>query len=295
MAFKTAEVTLSAAVASSGTITVSYPTNTDGGSFAGGTRHKMWAAGLQKLFTAPENFTVSFGTTNITVTYNGTTSIPANTRVNFQFEQIGADDNNLKTKVDDTHGLGVLTPFVIRLGAPDTADADGIATSQTCTASGTLTIAGALASGGVATFDRPRNVVGAWTGSGTITVTGTDEYGVTIHETSAATGVAHTGKKAFKTVTAVTVSTNVTAITVGSGDVLGLPVALKQKGLVVREMEDGAAPTAGTLVAADGAVATALTGDVRGTYDPNSACDGAKAFELLALLADPTYKGITQF
>jgi hypothetical protein len=155
-------------------------------------------------------------------------------------------------------------------------------------------INGALASGGVATFDVPRNVVGAWTGTAVMTVTGTDVYGETVVESSAS-GTSLTGKKAFKTVTAVSVSADVTAATVGSGDVLGLPVALPEKGLVVREMEDGAAPTAGTLVAAVRTTATATTGDVRGTYDPNSACDGAKAFQLLALLPNATDHGVDQY
>jgi hypothetical protein len=295
MSFKTAETVLSAAVAASGTFTLSYPTGTDGGSFAGGSKHKLWAAGLQKLFLAPDNFTVAFGTTNITVTYNGTTSLPAGSRVNVQLAQVGDDDNAIKTKVDDTKRLGVLTPYVIRLGAPDTADADGVATSQTVTGGGTIAIAGALAFGGVATFDQPRNVVGAWTGSGTITITGTDEYGEAVVETTAAAGVAHTGKKAFKTVTSVVPSSNMNTITIGSGDVLGLPVAVPQKGMVVGELEDGGNATAGTVVAAVTSVATATTGDVRGTYDPNSACDGSKAFELLVLMSDPTDLGVDQY
>jgi hypothetical protein len=77
--------------------------------------------------------------------------------------------------------------------------------------------------------------------------------------------------------------------------VLGLPVALPQKGLVVGEMEDGAAPTAGTLVAAVRSTATATTGDVRGTYDPNSAANGSKVFSLVATLPDPSDKGVTQY
>ena len=40
--------------------------------------------------------------------------------------------------------------------------------------------------------------------------------------------------------------------------------------------------------------ATATTGDVRGTYDPNAACDGDKVFQLLVTLPNPGYKGIPQ-
>jgi hypothetical protein len=116
-----------------------------------------------------------------------------------------------------------------------------------------------------------------------------------------ATGTAKTaaGLKAFKYIRSIAIASasdsTGNTINVGFGDVLGLHVALPQKGLVVREMEDGAAPTAGTLVAAVRSTAAATTGDVRGTYDPNSACDGSKAFELLALLPDPSDKGVAQY
>lgn len=296
MSFKNAEATVSSAVAQNGTITFSYPTGTDSGTFVGTYAHKLWVAAHQNMYEAPAGFTVSFGTSSITVTYKGATTIPAGTRVNAQFDTLGADDNELSTRLDDTVGVAPLTPFVINLGAPDVADADGAVASQAITAAdGPATgINGELASGGVATFDVPRNVVGAWTGTAVMTVTGTDLYGETVVESSAS-GTSLTGKKAFKTVTDVAVSADVTAATVGTGDVIGLPVALPEKGLVIRELEDGVSATAGTLVAAVRTAATATTGDVRGTYDPNSAADGAKAFQLLALLPSAIDQGVDQY
>ncbi len=86
-----------------------------------------------------------------------------------------------------------------------------------------------------------------------------------------------------------------TGATVGTGDVIGLPVFLPGTGYVLRELQDGAAATAGTIVAGVTTKATATTGDVRGTYDPNAACDGAKAFQLLTFLGDPGFKGVAQF
>jgi hypothetical protein len=189
------------------------------------------------------------------------------------------------------------TPVVtISLGAPDVADVDGVCASQSGTAATAMTIAGALASGGVATFDVPRNVVAAWTGTAVLTVTGTDEYGNTVVESSGS-GTSMAGKKAFKTVTSVVPSANITSATVGTGDVLGLPVFLPATGLVLAELADGAAATAGTLVAGDKTAggSTATTGDVRGTYDPNAAADGATFFHLVVALPDPTELGIAQF
>jgi hypothetical protein len=142
-------------------------------------------------------------------------------------------------------------------------------------------------------MDVPRNVVAAWTNTATITVVGTDEYGTVISETSGS-GTSFTGKKAFKTVTSVNPSVTIAAATVGTGGVLGLPVCLPFIGAVTRELEDGIAATAGTLVKADQTKATATTGDVRGTYVPNSALNGAKSFQLFVSLPDAGYRGVTQ-
>lgn len=293
--FKTAETTLSAAVAQDGTFDVSYPAGTDAGSFLGGKGHKLWAAGLQTLFDyGSSGFTMSFGASNITVTYKGATTIPANTRVQVQLGMLGSDSREIEVRLGDAKRTSVMTPVVVNLGAPDTADANGVCESQAITAAGTGSLDGALVTGGVAEFDVPRNVVAAWTNTAVMTVTGTDEYGNTIVESSAS-GTSMAGKKAFKTITAVDVSANVTGATVGTGDVLGLPILLPQTGLVVREMEDGAAPTAGTLVAGVNSAATATTGDVRGTYDPNSACNGSRAFSLLAYVEDPSDLGVAQY
>jgi hypothetical protein len=40
---------------------------------------------------------------------------------------------------------------------------------------------------------------------------------------------------------------------------------------------------------------TATTGDVRGTYDPNAAADGARVFELVVALMEPGDLGMPQF
>lgn len=102
------------------------------------------------------------------------------------------------------------------------ADADGVCQSQTPAAGGVqnLTINGALASGGVATFSAARLITitsaGA-DGGRTFTITGTDVNGSA--QTEAITGPATTtvtGTKYFRTVTQVSVDNNTAgAITVG--------------------------------------------------------------------------------
>ena len=91
------------------------------------------------------------------------------------------------------------------------ADDNGICTTQTATATGgsSLTINGALATGGVATMDAPRHVSVTSTGNNsakTFTFTGTDRFGNAITEAlSGPTGGTVNGTKNFNTVTAVAI------------------------------------------------------------------------------------------
>ena len=278
MSFYNLQSTLSAAVATNGTFTFAYPAGTYIGTFSGAKNHKMWAAGLQTLLTSPTDFTVAF-TTVITVTYKGTTSLPVNTRVQLQLETLGANSRKIETRMGRVTRSAVLTPIMWNLGSPITASSTNIVGSQS------ITLLSGLATGlngsTAGVLDQPRNVVAAWTGTAVLTVTGTDEYGVVMHESSAS-GTSFTGKKAFMTVTNVTVSADVTSATVGTGVVLGLPSFLSEAQLIFHELIDGALATAGTTVAGDPAVATATTGDVRGTLNLGTAqaSDGSKVLQI---------------
>jgi hypothetical protein len=177
-------------------------------------------------------------------------------------------------------GLEVSDLFWVNFGAVDAVDADGVAESQSVTAGELFNIDGDLEDGGIAVFDVPRNVVAAWTGTAVLTVTGTDEYGESLVESSAS-GTSFAGKKAFKTVTEVTVSANVTSATVGTGKVLGLPFRIDAKNQVLVVSEDGKAETASVVVVADDDTATATTGDVRGTVAVAGTPNGTKAYSVL--------------
>ena len=290
--FDVVQHTLASAVADAATFNVDYPTGRDAGDYQGGTDHAIASNTYGELTALAGQISVSFGTSNVTITNNSGVELASGTVLQVQFDRIGDEDDTLAS----TDNMMNADMVLINLGAPDAADADGAVASQAATAAGGLAtgINGALASGGVATFDQPRNVVAAWTTTAVLTITGTDEYGNTVVESSAS-GTSMAGKKAFKTITGVSTSVDITALTVGSGDVFGLPVFLPGTGHVVQEMEDGAVPTAGTIVAGDETTPTATTGDVRGTYDPNSAANGSKAFQLLVAVGDKGYKGKTQY
>jgi len=197
---------------------------------------------------------------------------------------------------DGKRGIPVNLLTVVDFGAPAAAAANNICASQGVTPPATGVINGALASGGVATLDKPRNVVAAWTTAAVITVTGTDEYGETLKESSAS-GTSFTGKKAFKTVTAVDFSVAVTAATVGTGTVLGLPVKVTASHLLAARHAN--AIDAGTFVPSDTTTPTALTGDIRGTFAPAGALNGSNVVCALVYCSDPYNKaaayGATQF
>lgn len=303
--FEVVQGTLAANVADAGTFVVSYPAGTDAGTFKGGLRHQIMV-GQNGPYSAPDDLALTFGTASITVTNNSETTWLAGAAFYLSLERPGV------STVKATGGGGLPNHTTVKrvapcqviqvnIGAPDVADVDGVSVSQAVAAPGNLTITGALATGGVATFDVPRGIVIDGTDAAdttqTLTIYGTDEYGEAVVETIASNGTtAVNGKKAFKTVTRVAASAAYAgSVFVGSSDVLGLPFFLADGDLVIKEMDDDAAVTNGTFVAGVLSEATATTGDVRGTYDPNSATDGSKVFRLWILTADPGYMGATQY
>ncbi len=421
MTLKIAYATPASAVANGGTITLSYPTDTTAGDFASH-GHKLFSEGLQAYFSQDAGtISVSFGASDITVTYRGSTSIPANSRVSVELNVRGLGESTPPTLLDAKRMS--YAPIVrLELGAPDAADDNGIVESQNLTSAGVYST---LAFNGVygdpygnayAILDVPRNVVAAWTGTAVLTVTGLDEYGDVVVESSAS-GTSFTGKKAFKRINSIAVSANVTSLTVGTGDVLGLPAYVANVGQVLYELKDGViipsiggkvvylsgqaleaavdagtglnfvSPVAGfvrkvsaisqtgtttggaitveintvainglsvtvadsssegdvdtdtptkdhattavavgdrievqfasafnaatdflivieieatyaldgTFVAGVQTLPTATTGDVRGTYDPSSACDGSKQFALICALPEPNYRGVDNY
>src|SRR3546814_15444494 len=100
--FTTREVTLSAAVATSGTFTVGYPVGRGAGSFTGGTRHSFHCLGAD--YNAPVDFTVSFGASEATITYPVETTLPAGTRGFVQFAALRAAATRPPIRVAVPHG-----------------------------------------------------------------------------------------------------------------------------------------------------------------------------------------------
>jgi hypothetical protein len=292
MSFATLSGVLSAAVAPSGTFTTGFPAGTRLGSFNSGKNHSLNVQG--KVYNAPADFTIAFtSATVITYTWKGANTLPANAAFRVQLDIAGP----VGTPVAGVNNATFSRDVRVNLGAPITTNDSSLRVSAALATTGSF----ALIAAGLA-FDVPRNVIITSSGNDAavvFTVLGKDEYGATMTEaiTGANAGIA-AGVKAFKSITSISNSAAAAAnVKVGFGNVLGIPVYAPHSGVIVSEFQGLTKPTAGTFVGGLSPLtaSTATTADVRGTYVPNSAPDGAKVYELELQLADPAFLGVPQF
>lgn len=197
-------------------------------------------------------------------------------------------------------GFGPIGRVYIYDIVPLTLNATAYAASQSPGA-GTITLSAgtgvtAVVVNGVTryTADVPRAVTitsgGVDTGI-TFTVIGFDVYGAAMTQTiTGGSGAAVTTAKSFMSVTGVTHTGSVAAtVTIGTADVFGLPVAVIDAGYIGNiGWNNVLADNGGTFVVADGTTpATALTGDVRGTYaQTGAASNGVRRLVIEILLSN---------
>lgn len=298
MSFDIVRVALGSGVASAGTIVFPFPAGACDGAYAN-FGHTMFAEGLQRFFSQDNGGIAVAFTTEVTVTYNGATTIPANTVVTIQLNRRGGERAAVIPSTVVSYA-----PYLLELGAPTTIDVDRVCAAQNIGAAGDLVINGSGAVGGVCVLDTPRCLIGDSGGAddAVLTIYGEDVYGqpmvesITLNATTAVPG-----KKAFKKVTRVAASKAIAnSAFLGDSKILGLPVFLPANtatAVVLGDFEDATfdASLDGTLVAGVQTKPTATTGDVRGTYDVGFTPDGATRSALLVYLSDPTYKGVTQY
>lgn len=172
------------------------------------------------------------------------------------------------------------------IGAPVALSATAVSASQAIAAAGNALINGGLAAGGMATFDVARcpTVVSSSSGDTTQTVTfsGTDQYGISLTATVTLNGTTTvTALKAFKTITQVAVSAALAGnLSAGSSDTFGLPFYAVSRDHYLTAW-NSAFVTTGTFTVGDVTPATALTGDVRGTYLVPDASNGTKRLTVI--------------
>lgn len=259
--FSVISSSLASDVAAAGTFTASYPSGKDKGNFFLATGHKLVMG--QNVLYYPVDFDVTL-TTLITITNKTSAAWAQGTAFRLQMNEQGErsqvstptqDPNAITGVVGSTSSYAITarakllasttSGFIdlVNLGAPTVKAANNICTSQSLASSGALTINGSLASGGVATLDVPRaiRIVSSGSDTAVITFTGTDVYGQTLKESITLNGTTVVnGKKAFKTVTAASASAAIAnLLTVGTTDILGIPVFLPSAANIVGEIRNG--------------------------------------------------------
>jgi hypothetical protein len=307
---------LAAAVATSGTVTFSYPnagvnlaaTGFNKGNYLfSNNQHKLQIG--QTIYTSPKDFTLTFNAnaSGITVTNKGASTWPAGSIANLQLNTNGPAAPRFNDVVVGTPSgnsdLTGLTAVLIDLGSPAAGTATGVCLAQAVASAKNLTLNGALVTSSIAYLpdvQRTLQFVSANAGdtTQTVTITGFDKFNAKVTETVTLNGTTIvTSKKALATVTNLAISAATAGnISVGASNILGLPIAIYKSAVqVLKESQDGAVATAGTFVNADLSTATATTGDVRGTYLPNATPDGSKGFAIFALVPDPSDIGVTNF
>lgn len=220
-----------------------------------------------------------------------------------------------------TPGIPIGPMIFVDLGKPAAADDDGLindATSAELPDDETITYTFPAANESptdealrTGVLDVPRNLVAVASHQSavvamTIVITGKDGYGDLLVEqldiSSGGTEKTATGKKAFKEVISIAISSAGDAtsntLKIGTGAALGLPYRADAN-RVLSPRGANAADT-GTFVPADAtSPATATTGDVRGTYTPSTTLNGSNAIGLLIALNDPVSKkavyGVDQY
>lgn len=203
--------------------------------------------------------------------------------------------NDTAGSSEQTRGIGPLGRVFVYDVVPATLATANLAALQTTAGAGNLVLTAGAGVTKVARpdgttayqFDIPRAVslTSAGNISGvTFTVSGYDIYGQPMTQALAGPNANTVNtKKAFWQVTNIAVNGAVaTNTSAGSSDIYGIPVAVIDGGYIAHAGWNGAFNIdGGTFVAADTTnPATSATGDVRGTYTPSSASNGAKRLVL---------------
>lgn len=234
MPMERVNLTLASAVASGGTFTVNYPDGTSAGMFKQGKNHEMLANGV--LFKSPEDFTISFGASSATITYNGSTTLAAGLAVAVGLDMAGEDVDDAFENLAEGSVVKEVS-YLVDLGSPVATDADGLFASASVAGSTAIDLI-------TDKLDVPRviTITSAGDDSGvTFTVTSKDLYGNTISEsvTGGDSVEASTAKAHYDDIVITPDGDTASTITIGWNDELGLPVWIGDASQVQAVLENG--------------------------------------------------------
>lgn len=313
MSYQLTTGNLAANVAAGGTVAIGLPTNVDVGRVQGALGHvlEMNNATLQ----SPKDFSVTLAGSTATVTNKTAGTWLAGSPFTLQLNQPGdaafigygvnsTVQNPLQQMRQPLVAVAAIdTRFaLINLGSPVAKSATAILNAGVSfqTSVNNPITTPVVVPGGAA--GRALQMVSSNVGdtTQTVTIVGTDYLGVTMTQALVLNGTTIVnGTKAFSTVTSIKTSALILGtLSVGTLDVLGLPVPLNMLGMVIQDLTNGAkSGTQGTFIAADNTSggSTGATGDVRGTFLPNVATNGTNYYHILMAAPDFYYPGESQF
>jgi len=183
-------------------------------------------------------------------------------------------------------GVGPLGRIYVWDVIPQTLSTTAVAASQAPAGAGSLTLTAGTSAKSVVRADGTTVIqldcaralqVNTSTTARAVTISGYDYYGQPMSEVITVTvaGTPVNGKKAFYQVASATIAGSATAVTIGTTDIIGLPIRVVDAGYVASVgWANTLARDAGTFVSAVTTAATTTTGDVRGTYVPSTATNG---------------------
>lgn len=216
----------------------------------------------------------------------GTYTLSASSSATGAITVFAAGNSYLSDPSPMSLGVGPLGRIYVWDVIPQTLNTAAVAASQAPSGAGSLTLTAGASTKSVIRADGATVIqldcaralsVNTSTTARAVTVSGYDYYGQPMTETITVSvaGTPVNGKKAFYQVAGATITGSATAVTIGTTNIIGLPIRVVDAGYIASVgWANTLARDAGTFVQADTAAATSTTGDVRGTYVPSTAANG---------------------
>lgn len=264
---------------------ISYPDNVSEGSFFGAIDHTL---GIEsRFFRSPKDFIVIPTHDNLVIHWTANINIPAGALLHFQLQEQGGDYyTDTRTGVT-VRGMVEAKTFLVNLGSVKERDQAYYVNPTQVSSAGRLLLVNVKP-------DVARNVVifsDSDESARIFTIQGEDAYlRPMVEQIKGPTAVKSNGKKAFAKIHKITVDGACKGtITIGTGNRLGLPTFIPGPAYVSQELVNGTPVTGGMIVPGEMNIATATTGDRRGTYTPPPSVNlnGRDSIQLFLVLPNP--------
>ena len=274
-------------------VEIPYPDGVNEGSFFGAIDHTL---GIEsRFFRSPKDFIVIPTAENLTIHWTANINIRAGALLHFQLQEQGGDYyTDPKTGIT-VRGMVEAKTFLVNLGSVKDRDPQHYVHLIHIPAAGRLELTNSKP-------DVPRNVVITSDSdeSGRLFgIHGEDVYLRPMFEQIKGTANGKmNGKKAFAKLSKITTDGATRGnITIGTGNRLGLPSFVPGPGYIMAELINGTPVNGGMIVPGEMNVATATTGDRRGTYTPPPSVNlnGRDSIQLFLILPNPGNAGTPDF